>query len=236
MKRLFVLLTVLCLALGLCACGGTAEPPAWEADPETPAPSAPEPVAAEPEEPVEEDAAAPSDGSAIEPATDYADWWGGKWYGWAVFTQASGRFSDQQDNTWDVVAQIDVDGSEGSIQIFDITSLDEPELSANVRFAAGLTEHGKMICRYGSFIDIAYGSNTWSCDPGERAEGRLEHTIAFSFLYSDVENNTDSVLVSYILRPWGMRWEDVLEADTTGMLYDDMMPRHYEDWYLPQLD
>ena len=235
MKRLFAMLMILCLAAGLCACGGTVEPPAREAAVKTPEAGIAAPAPEEPEPPAEEVSPAPADVPAIEPAKDYADWWGGKWYGWAVFTQASGRFSDQQDNTWDVVAQIDVDGSEGSIQIFDITSLDEPELSANVRFAAGLTEHGKMICRYGSFIDIAYGSNTWSCDPGERAEGRLEHTIAFSFVYSDVENSTDSVLVTYILRPWGMRWEDVMEADTTGMLYDDMMPRHYEDWYLPQL-
>ena len=135
-----------------------------------------------------------------------------------------------------LVAQIDVDGSEGSIQIFDITSPDEPELTADVRFAQGLTEHGKMICRYGSFIDIAYGSNTWSCDPGEGPESRLEHTISFSFTYSDAENSEDSVLVYYILRPWGMRWDDVREADTGDMLYEDMMPQHYEDWYLPQLD
>ena len=33
-----------------------------------------------------------------------------------------------------------------------------------------------------------------------------------------------------------MRWDDVREADTGGMLYEDMMPQHYEDWYLPQLD
>jgi hypothetical protein len=87
----------------------------------------------------------------------------------------------------------------------------------------------------GSFIDIAYGSNTWSCDPGEGPESRLEHTISFSFTYSDAENSEDSVLVYYILRPWGMRWDDVREADTGDMLYEDMMPQHYEDWYLPQL-
>lgn len=238
MKRLCVLLLVLCMALGLCACGDAVEPPALESAGQEPKvtvempPEAPAAEIAVPEEPAPEESAIVP---VLAPAPDYSAWWGGKWYGWAVFTQARGRFRDQQDDSWDVVAQIDVDGSEGSIRIFDITSPDEPELSADVRFTQGLTEHGKMICRYGSFIDIAYGSNTWSCDPGEGPESRLEHTISFSFTYSDAENSEDSVLVYYILRPWGMLWDDVREADTTGMLYGDMMPQRYEDWYLPQL-
>ena len=238
MKRLVVLL-VLCLVFGLCACGSAAEPPARESAVAEPSVTVEFPA----ETSVPEDDASPEEASpeepsiepVLEPAQDYSAWWGGKWYGWAVFTQARGRFLPQQDTSWDVVAQIDVDGSEGSIQIFDITSLDEPELTADVRFTQGLTEHGKMLCRYGSFIDIAYGSNTWSCDPGEGPESRMEHTISFSFTYSDAENSEDSVLVYYILRPWGMRWDDVREADTGDMLYEDMMPQHYEDWYLPQL-
>lgn len=233
MKRLFVLLLILCMGLGLCACGDAVEPPAGETAEPEPTVTVEMPAdAPEAEDPVPDDSAITP---VLEPARDYSAWWGGKWYGWAVFTQAKGRFQEQQDDSWDVVAQIDVDGSEGSIRIFDITSQDEPELSADVRFAQGLTEHGKMICRYGSFIDIAYGSNTWSCDPGEGPESRLEHTITLSFTYADVENSEDSVVVYYILRPWGMLWDDVREADTSGMLYEDMMPQHYEDWYLPQL-
>ena len=159
MKRLVVLL-VLCLVFGLCACGSAAEPPAREAAVAEASVTVEFPA----ESPVPESDAAPEDATAetpsiepvLEPAQGYSAWWGGKWYGWAVFTQARGRFLPQQDTSWDVVAQIDVDGSEGSIQIFDITSLDEPELTADVRFTQGLTEHGKMLCRYGSFIDIAY--------------------------------------------------------------------------------
>lgn len=232
MKRLLALLLVFCLMTGLCACGGRAvEPPAREADPLSQA----EPVPEETPEPAEETVDEPSEEPVLTLAPDYAAWWGGKWYGWAVYTQASGRFRDLQDQAWDVVAQIEVDGDEGSVRIFDVTDQSEAELTADVRFAPGLTEHGQMICRYGTFIDTAYGSNTWICDPGDSAEGRLEHTIAFSFTFSDIENNEDSVLISYILRPWGMLWDDVREADTTGMLYEDMMPVRYEDWYLPQL-
>ena len=232
MKRLFALLLILCIAAGLCACSAAVAPPEEASPTQTPAESAAVTV----ETPAPEEEAKPSGLPVLESAPDYADWWGGKWYGWAVFTEAHGRFLDQQDMTWDVVAQIDVQGDEGHIRISDITDQSEAELSADVRFAKGLTEHGQMICRYGNFIDIAYGSNTWTCDPGASAEGRLEHTIAFHFTYSNVENSEDSVLVTYILRPWGMRWDDVREADTTGMLYEDMMPQHYEDWYLPQLE
>lgn len=227
MKRLFVFGLVLCILAGLTACGAEVAAPRWD--------NPPSPEPAEVSETVLPSEEAAEALPLPEPAPDYASWWGGKWYGWAVYTQASGRFLDLQDQAWDVVAQIDVDGSEGSIQIFDVTDQSEAELSAEVRFAKGLTEHGQMICRYGSFIDVAYGSNTWACDPGATAEGRLEHTISFSFTYADVENSSDTVLISYILRPWGMLWDDVREADTTGMLYENMMPVRYEDWYLPQL-
>ena len=44
------------------------------------------------------------------------------------------------------------------------------------------------------------------------------------------------MLIYYVLRPWGMLWDDVARADTGEMLYEDMMPSHYEDWYLPQLE
>ena len=36
-----------------------------------------------------------------------------------------------------------------------------------------------------------------------------------------------------ILRPWGTEWEDIRNADTTNLPYDDMMPLSYDSWYLP---
>ena len=117
MKRLFVLLLILCMGLGLCACGDAVEPPARESAEPEPTVTVEMPAdAPEAEDPVPDDSAITP---VLEPARDYSAWWGGKWYGWAVFTQAKGRFQEQQDDSWDVVAQIDVDGSEGRIRIFD---------------------------------------------------------------------------------------------------------------------
>ena len=109
------------------------------------------------------------------------------------------------------------------------------ELTARVEFAPGLTERGQMICESCTFLDLVYGRGFWVCEPGEAPESRLENTIVFHFTYADSENSADFLEVYYILRPWGMLWDDVREADTAGMIYEDMMPLLYEDWYLVQL-
>ena len=50
-------------------------------------------------------------------------------------------------------------------------------------------------------------------------------------------SNADNWLEYYIfLRPWGTRWEDVEAADTSEMVYSDMMPMHYYEWYLPLVE
>lgn len=189
-------------------------------------PAEPEPAA---EEPV------PEETPALEPAPDYAQLWGGKWYGWGVYYKAGGRFAELEDQAWDAVAQIDVDGDRGYLDLWDVTNLEEPELTARVEFAPGLTERGQMICESCTFLDLVYGRGFWVCEPGEAPESRLENTIVFHFTYADSENSADFLEVYYILRPWGMLWDDVREADTAGMIYEDMMPLLYEDWYLVQL-
>jgi len=111
--------------------------------------------------------------------------------------------------------------------------LEEAEFTAEVRFAGGGGEAGSMICRSGSFADALMAKGEWICDPTTTPAGRLEHTFCLEYVYEDPENSDDFVYICYILRPWGMLWDDVRTADTSDMLYDDMMPLHYEDWYLP---
>ena len=190
--------------------------------PETPetteTPEAPEPTAA-----------------PVENAASY-DWWDGKWYGWGCYYTAGGAYAELEDSGWDVVAEIDVDGDKGTLELWDIDDLDESELSAKVSFGPGLTAAGQMSCESAIFADAIYGQDAWACDPAEYPEGKLEHTFLLGFYYSDSENSDNFVEVWYVLRPWGMSWDDVKNADTSGMLYSDMMPFHYEDWYLPQLN
>lgn len=195
-----------------------------EAEPET---------AAEPEaEPETETAAEPE--PEPETASAYA-WWEGKWYGWGVFYLADGIFAEYEDVAWDAVADITVDGDKGTFTIYDISDLDAPELTAEVRFEGGKTDAGKMVCVKGGFLEDAFTfeEGDWEVDPADEEEGDLEHTFLFTFVCEEGDN---SFRVCYVLRPWGMLWDDVREADTTGMLYDDMMPLQYEDWYLPQLE
>lgn len=171
-----------------------------------------------------------------EPAKESYDWWAGKWYGWAVYYQAFGRYADLEDTAWDVVAEIEVDGTEGTLVAWDISDLNEADLSVRVRFAPGESEHGQMICQSGSFIDQVFARSAWVCDPGLCPESALDHMIVFGFTYYDAENSDNRIDVRYVLRPWGMLWDDVLQADTSEMLYENMMPLEYESWYLPQLE
>ena len=175
-----------------------------------------------------------SDRNAVSTAVN-PDWWSGMWYGWGVYYVVGGSYSDLEDQAWDVVAQIDVSGNTGTLQIWDITDLDEAEFTSEVRFAAGGGEAGSMICKSGSFADALMAKGEWVCDPATTPEGRLEHTFCLEYIYENPENSDDFVYICYLLRPWGMLWDDVRSADTSEMLYDDMMPLQYEDWYLPQL-
>lgn len=212
--------------------------PAPEAQPtEEPAPEAqpteePAPEAQPTEEPAPEVTEAPA---PADTASDWS-WWEGKWYGWGCYYTAGGQYASLEDNAWDVFAKIVVDGDQGTLYLWDINDLDETELEAQVSFGPGSTAAGRMTCESALFADALYGQNAWSCDPADYPEGKLEHTFLLTFYYRDAENSNNFVEVCYILRPWGMLWDDVLAADTSEMLYDDMMPFHYEDWYLPQLE
>ena len=132
---------------------------------------------------------------------------------------------------------ITVNGDRGTFTLYDIDQMDTTEVEANVRFEEGLTDAGKMVCVSGNFMDglMYFSEGEWEADPGADPEGQLEHTFLLTFVYSDDDG---SIRVCYVLRPWGMLWDDVSTADLSDMLYttvEDMMPNYYEDWYLPQL-
>lgn len=204
--------------------------PAPETETKTEPEAAP---AAEPEtEPVAEPETEPE--PEPEPASAYT-WWEGKWYGWGVFYLADGIFAEYEDRAWDAVADISVQGDKGTFTLYDISDLTTPELTADVRFESGKTDAGKMVCVKGGFLEDAFTfrEGDWEVDPADEPEGDLEHTFLLTFV---CEEGDSSIRVCYVLRPWGMLWDDVREADTSEMLYDDMMPIQYEDWYLPQLE
>ena len=167
-------------------------------------------------------------------ADTYA-WWRGKWYGWAAYYQGSGVYALLEGRSWDVVAEISVESDVGTLEIRNALGENYPELDAKVHFQHGSAPHGMMVCTSGSFGSFALSNEQWSSNPGSDPEGKLEHTFSFTFHCQSPDNAEDSFQIYYVLRPWGMDWEDVRTADTYGMVYKNMMPVHYEDWYLPQL-
>ena len=168
------------------------------------------------------------------------EWWAGTWYGWAVITDAGGSFTEDIDMAIDVVAELSLNADDnGHLEIKDI--YDYPICDVDVSFSPGNTEYGILTCGEGSLWDFfatepeefPVAPGDWTIDPSASMVSEFDHMICF---YDTVYSPDNGWFDYYFfLRPWGMDWEDVRVADTSEMLYDDMMPLNYDDWYLPQL-
>lgn len=165
-------------------------------------------------------------------ATDAYDWWGGKWYGWMVIFNGSDAYADDIDSCVDCTAQIDVYGESGYVELL---SLDGDILGwAGVSFGAGTTENGCMLSESGYLFDQELSYADWLIDPGASIVSEFQDMICIDGTIYDENGEWFDYYI--FLRPWGMVWEDVREADTSNMPYSDMMPIYYDDWYLPQLE
>ena len=195
-------------------------------DPETEKPQATEGDDAEP------------DNTDTEPtaseASPYEEYWDGKWYGWIIISDAGGAYIDAIDSFSDCVAEIVVnaDGT-GSLFVSDVE--DDSEIcQTTVTFSEGSTDAGMMTSGEGAIrIDFPISEGDWSVDPAQTMVSEFDHMVCIT----DNVYDTDQGWFEYylFLRPWGMEWEDVRTADTSEMLYTDMMPSNYDDWYLPQI-
>ena len=202
----------------------------------TPAPEAtaeptPEPTPEPTAEPTPEPTPLPTPS-----ATADASWWSGRWYGWRVVYLAYGGLEEMEDNAFDVVADFDMDGDKGTLTIWDIDeSKDTPILTAEIGFLAGMSDHGYIYSESGELFDCEFGEADLFIDAESELSGGLDHLICFFVDYTSPDNEEDTAVIAFTLRPWGMDWEDVRTADTEDMIYSDMMPLSYEDWYLPQI-
>ena len=171
-----------------------------------------------------------------EPTGAYS-WWNGEWYGWWVIWDAEGEFADAADSCWDICARIEVyDDNTGYVALWDTDGSSEEILcDAEVSFGPGTTERGCMISEYGWFMDDEIGHADWIVDPGASVVSSFDDMICIEGIYTDPENSENTIVYYIFLRPWGMDWEDVRNADTSEMPYSDMMPLDYDDWYLPKI-
>lgn len=176
-----------------------------------------------------------SQGGATGPSeneSEYA-WWDGKWYGWLVFSDASDYYTDWIDSCGDCIAMIDVyDDDTGYVEL---SYLDGENFGyVDVSFGPGTTENGCMMSEEGTFMDLEISHADWIVDPGASVVSEFEHMIHIDGTVYDSDG--DWLDYEIFLRPWGMDWEDVRVADTSRMMYEDMMPMEYDSWYLPQLE
>ena len=171
-----------------------------------------------------------------EPALAY-DWWDGDWYGWWIVTEGTGYYADWQYMFWDCCATIEIHpDATGSIVIWDQNrTYDAPVMTCYVEMSDGWGDKGCMNSTSGYIYDHPIGYYDFWVDPALSSVSEFENMIAIESFYQDPSDPYGSFSCIFILRPWGMDWEDVRNADTSGSLFDDMMPGLYDTWYQDQL-
>lgn len=172
-------------------------------------------------------------------------WWAGGWYGWWCITDGKGDYAQFNGIAWDAYADITVAGDQGSIALWDSeTTRYNPLMTGKVRFADTVmaVESGSFFPSSGwlpnavTTATMTVGAGTWATDREDASVAHFDHMIQLTWAYQDPTDSGNSFTAHFFLRPWGTRWEDVQNGDTSGCLYSDMMPLYYEDWYLPLLD
>ena len=167
------------------------------------------------------------------PRTEY---WNGRWYGWRIIYSGFGAYANSEDMAEDVLADIEVIGNRGYINVWSFDqSENEPLINAAVRVEDGVTDLGKLVVQEGYAYGVLLDNGELEIDPGASTVKSLDHMIEIAGLHVDPDNEENRFEYHYFLRPWGMTWEDVETAESEDFLYADMMPSNYEDWYLIEI-
>ena len=156
---------------------------------------------------------------------DYVGYWDGEYYGWWIVVNASDAYTDLDGGYWDVCGAIYLDTEDsGYIYLWDETgSVDDAFFNVDVSFGPGTTDAGSMISEDGDILGSEIGHADFIVDPGSSTVSDYDHMIEIYGTYEDEDGSFDYAIY---LRPWGMDWEDVREAEP------EMMPYYYDDWYV----
>lgn len=200
----------------------------------------------------------PSDGSADggndapgggEHAGNY-DWWEGSWYGWWAIKNGTGSYAPASDIAWDAYAEIEVyNDNTGLLRLWDTGTARDHVLAYgyDITFEAGASDKGRMVSSRVEFFPNGSWNNGmeaepmseratgWTVDPAASTVSHFENMLEITGHYESPENPDDSFDYYIYLRPWGTVWDDVRNGDTSGCLYQDMMPIYHDDWYLSLL-
>lgn len=179
------------------------------------------------------------------------NYWEGQWYGWWSIKNAEGMFAEVDKYAWDVCANIvTFSDNSGYFEMWDTaTSYQNVLASCDVIFREGEGKNGCMVSENGKFFECGQwlglfdGVNTvyvdegeWEVDPADSSVSHFDKMLELKGTYVDPENSENRFDYYVYLRPWGTEWDDVSIGDTEDCIYSDMMPVHYDDWYIPLLE
>ncbi|WP_130838142.1 DUF5067 domain-containing protein [Lachnoclostridium sp. Marseille-P6806] len=157
--------------------------------------------------------------------------WRGDWYGWWIIRDAEDAWEDASGSWWDAFARIDVgpDGS-GALVLWDENHTKASPLAMlTLNVTEGFSENGAIAGGSGYFIDAPINPEEWTVDAAECYFSKWDHIIDIEGHYDDPAGD-GSFDYEIVLRPWGMRWDDVMEDEPNNL------PYYYEDWYLPLIE
>ena len=163
------------------------------------------------------------------------DWWEGDWYGWWIVTDATDEYDYLIDSYWDACATIEVDGTTGTIAVWDENyQCSEPLALVEGEFDEGFGDYGCFESDSGTFMDSEVGYWDWVVDSDAADAGYIDNMVCISGTYTDDDGESFDYYI--FLRPWGMEWDDLEGKEIPTAPYDDMMPGGYYSWYLPLLE
>ncbi len=176
------------------------------------------------------------EGVAPEPASlvpaSVKDYWEGDWYGFWLISKnnRTGAYAQWTENWWDCCVRITF-AQDGTAHLV-VSDEDSGEFSwlleTDVVFTSGTTPAGTLVTSNGRFWNQDLTNGGWVCDPAQQADvAAYEHMVEIEGHYADEEGEFTYFLV---LRPWGMKWDDVPEEGYPGR------PYYYASWYLPLLE
>ncbi len=168
-------------------------------------------------------------GGGYHGSIDWLHYWTGDWYGWWMVSDGTGLYAEWNDGTgggvWDACARIEAyESMTGYMELWDSSGSDaDPVAGIDVCFAnPDDTEFGVMGCNGGQFIGDTLEEGAWYIDPDEFI---YENIIDFE---GDYEDEDGTFYYRVLLRPWGIKWDDMDES-----LYPE---QYYYDWYLPLVE
>ncbi len=165
-----------------------------------------------------------SSGSMVSTAMDDGEfsWWTGDWYGWWTAGDASGEYDYMQGAFYDCCASIELDkNGVGKVTIWDeVVSKSAPLAIAEVKIV--IDEDGNTLLEQtgGEFLQTDLEEGTWLFWVDTENEHMMD-------IFGTYQTDEGSFGYLFVLRPWGMLWDDVVEDD---------MPYYYDSWYLPLID